>query len=93
MCGDGIITLPSLQKSQIQKCSVKIRAVVNDMSQPIVPSTHNFSAIHHKMTMKATSPADHNRSSRNKDCVTVFFRMKIVVNISMASGTLSVIDR
>jgi len=63
------------------------------MSQSIAPSTQNFSAIQHKMTVKATSLTDHNRSSRNKDCVAIFLRMKIVVNISMASGTLSVVNR
>jgi len=62
------------------------------MSQPIAPSTHNLSAIQNQMTVKATSPTDHNRGSRNEDRVAVFFRMKIVVNVLMASGTLSVVD-
>jgi len=43
------------------------------------------------MTMKATSSADHSGASRNEDRVTVFFGMKTVEDISVASGTLGVV--
>ena len=42
--------------------------------------------------MKATSLADHSRGSWNEDCITVFFRMKAVVDVSLASGALSVVN-
>jgi len=43
------------------------------------------------MTMKATSSADHSGASRNEDRITVFFRMKTVKDILVASGTLGVV--
>jgi len=45
-CVDGIVTLPSLSsKIPDLKCSIKIRAIVDDVSQYIVPRTKNFSAV------------------------------------------------
>ena len=43
------------------------------------------------MTMKTTSSANHSRASRNEDRVTVFFRMKTVEDISVASAALGVV--
>ena len=43
------------------------------------------------MTMKATSSADHSGASRNEDRVTVFFGMKTVEDISVASAASGVI--
>ena len=42
--------------------------------------------------MKATLSADHSRGSWNKDHITVFFRMKAVVDVSLALGALSVVN-
>jgi len=41
--------------------------------------------------MKATSSADYSGASWNKNCVAVFFRMKTVVDILLASGTSGIV--
>ena len=83
MCGDGIVTL-SLLPSKIPdlKCSIKIRAIFDDVSQSIAPRTNN----------QAASLADHSRGSWNEDCITVLFKMKAVVDVSLASGASSVVN-
>ena len=40
-----------------------------------------------------TMTADHSGASRNEDCITVFFGMKAVEDISVASGTPGVVKR
>jgi len=44
------------------------------------------------MTVKATLSANHSGGSWNEDCITVVFRMKAVVDVSLALGTLSVVN-
>ena len=45
------------------------------------------------MTMKTTSSADHSGGSWNKDRITVFFGMKAVEDISVASGTPGIVKQ
>ena len=45
-CVDAIVTLPSLSsKIPDSKCSTKIGAIVDDMSQSIAPGANNFPAV------------------------------------------------
>jgi len=46
MCVDAIVTLPSLSsKIPDSKCSTKIGAIVNDMSQSVAPEANDFPAV------------------------------------------------